>query len=188
MNFFSKNKIVFWLLVFLVVINLSALVTFLVLFSQDPLASKQESKENPGITFRKELSLSPSQSEKVEVILADYRSSTEPLTLNIRNYRSQLLEELAKDKPDTSLINSSVEKICLLQKQMQKASVAQYMALKEICTPSQCQRLSALYFELYGCQGKCKGMGNGKGMMHQYRGGQGQHRAGNLMGKDSCRK
>lgn len=52
----------------------------------------------------------------------------------------------------------------------------------------QCQRLSALCFELYGCQGNCKGMGQGKGMMRQYRGGQGQQGHGNRMGNDSCAK
>jgi len=134
------------------------------------------------------LSLSSAQSEKVEVVLSDYRNSTEPVTTNIRNYRTQILEELAKDKPDTNLLNRSVEKICLLQKQMQKASVKQYLSLKEICNPIQCQRLSALYFELYGCQDQGKGMGRGKGMMHQYRRGQGQQGRGQMMGKDSCGK
>ena len=188
MNFFSKNRLVFWLLIFLIIINLSALVTFLVFFSQNSTASKQQSRENPGMAFRKELSLSPSQSKKVEVILADYRNSTEPVTTNIRNCRTQLLEELAKNKPDTNLIDKCVEEISFFQKQMQKASVDQYMALKKICTPVQCQRLSALYFELYGCQDQGKGMGRGKGMMHQYRRGQGQQGRGQMMGKDSCGK
>jgi Spy/CpxP family protein refolding chaperone len=172
MNFFSKNRLVFWLLIFLVVLNLSALISFLVLFSKNTTASSQQPQKNPGMAFRKELSLSPSQSEKVEVILADYRNSTGPITTDIRNYRSQLLEELAKDKPDTNILNRCGEEICLLQKRMQKASVKQYIALKEICNPVQCQRLSDLYFELYGCQGKGKGMGRGKGMMHKYQRGQ----------------
>jgi Spy/CpxP family protein refolding chaperone len=188
MNFFSKNKFVFWLLIFLVVINLSALITFLVFFSQNSTASKQQSRENPGMAFRKELSLSPSQSEKVNIILAGYRNSTEPITKTIRDYRTQLLEELAKDEPDTTLLNKYAEEISLYQRKMQKASVDQYMALKEICTPVQCQRLSALYFELYGCQGTCKGMGQGKGMMHQYRRGQGQKSRRQIMGNDSCGK
>jgi hypothetical protein len=186
MNFFSKNKVVFWLMIFLVVINLSALVTFLVFFSKNTTESKLQPRENPGMAIRKELSLSVPQSEKVEAVLADYRNTTEPITTNIRNYRSRLLEELAKDNPDTTVLNKCGEEICLLQKQMQKASVKQYMALKEICNPAQCQRLSALYFELYGFQGKGQGMGRGKGMMHQYRGAQGQQGHGNRTGKDSC--
>jgi Spy/CpxP family protein refolding chaperone len=173
MNFFTKNRFVFWLLIFLVVINLTALITFLVFYSRSSSLSNQQVQVNPGMSFRKELSLSPAQSEKVEAILADYRKSTEPVTSDIRNYRTQLLEELAKDKPDTSFLKRCADEICLLQKQMQKESVKQYMALKEICNPAQCKRLSALYFELYGCQGKGQGMGKGKGMMHQHRRGQG---------------
>jgi Spy/CpxP family protein refolding chaperone len=190
MNFFSKNKLIFWLLIFLVVINLTALITFLVFYSRNSNASNQQARANEGMAFRRELSLSPSQSKKVEIILAEYKNSTEPVTTNIRNYRTQLLEELAKDNPDTNVLNKCADEICSLQKQMQKASVKQYMALKEICNPAQCRRLSSLYFELYGCQGKGmgKGMGKGKGMMHQYRRGQGQQDRGNMMGRDSCYK
>ena len=185
MNFFSKNRFVFWLLIFLVVINITALTTFLVFFYNNSSGSSQQLQKNPGMKFRKELSLSPVQSEKVDVILSDYRNSTEPVASNIRNYRAQILEELAKDKPDTTVLNKYVEDLSSMQKQMQKASVNQYMALKQICNPAQCQKLSALYFELYGCQGNCKGMGQGKGMMHQYRRGNGQQGRG-MMEKDSC--
>jgi hypothetical protein len=167
MNFFSKNRFVFWLLIFLVVVNLSAFITFLIYFLPHSAPSAQNQQENPGTAFRKELSLSPSQSDKVNFILADYRKTTEPFTTNIRDYRAQILEELAKDKPDTEMLNRCGEQVCLLQKQMQNASVKQYMALKEICNPEQCRRLSALYFELYGCPSKCKGMMKGNGLMHQ---------------------
>ena len=117
MNFFSKSRFVFWLLIFLVVINVTALTTFLVFFYNNSSGSSQQLQKNPGMKFRKELSLSSVQSEKVDVILADYRNSTEPVASNIRNYRAQILEELAKDKPDTNLLNKCGEEICLLQKQ-----------------------------------------------------------------------
>lgn len=172
MNFFSKNRFIFWLLCFLVVVNLSALIAFLVFFSLNTSDSAQQWQRTPGMKFRQELSLSPAQSEQVDVILAGYRESTEPLISNIRAYRAEILEELASDNPDTSHINAFVSEISSLQKQMQKASVNQYLALKEICTPLQCQRLSALYFELYGCQDSFRGRGPGKGMKHQFRRGQ----------------
>ena len=175
MNFFSKNRFVFWMLIFLVVINLTALITFLVLFYHNSSGSSQQLQNNPGMKFRKELSLSPVQSEKVDIILADYRNSSEPIASNIRNYRAQILEELAKDQSDTIILNKYTDDLCSMQKHMQEASIKQYMALKQICNPAQCQKLSALYFELYGCQGNCKEKGQGKGIMHQYRRGQGPH-------------
>ena len=179
MNFFSKNRFIFWMLIFLVMINLTALITFLVLYPQKPATSGQQQCRNSGMALQEELSLSAIQSEKVEVIMWEYRKSTGPLTDSIRNDRSLLLDELAKANPDSTLLDHYTEHISLLQKQMQKASIHQYLSLKAISNPDQCKRLSALYFELYGCQENCKGMGNGKGMMKQYRRGQGQKGHGN---------
>ena len=173
-------------MIFLVVINLSALISFLLLFSNNRTLSDQNPKGNTEKAFCEELSLTPVQSEKVGVIMNDYRNVNAPVTANIRDLRGKLLGEVAKDNPDTNILNSCTEEICQLQKKLQKASIAQYMALKGVCTPEQCQRLSSLYFELYGCQGKCKemGQGQGKGKMHRYGKGQG----GRQCGEDSCKK
>ncbi|MEI6883300.1 MAG: periplasmic heavy metal sensor [Bacteroidota bacterium] len=176
MNFFSKNKFVFWVLMFLVVINLTVLITFMVLFSRKSDAVTQQTPEKPGMALQKELVLTPSQSEHVDVILADYKKATDPVKEAIRGYRALILDELAIEKPDTLKVNHYADSICYMQRQMQKASVKQYMALKEICNPAQCQRLSSLYFELYGFQGQGKGMGRGmgrgQGMMHRFGWGQ----------------
>ena len=176
MNFFTKNRFVFWLLIFLIVILLTTLITLMTYYSNQAKTTNQQKPENPGNAFRRELSLSASQSEKVEAILADYRSTTEPIVTDIRNHRIQILDELAESKPDKSILDMYIEEISQLQKQMQNASVHQYLALKEICTPDQCQRLSALYFELYGFreQAKGHGKGQGKGQMRRYRGGRDQ--------------
>ncbi|MCX6242139.1 MAG: periplasmic heavy metal sensor [Bacteroidetes bacterium] len=179
MNFFSKNKFVFWLLIFLVVINLTVLITFVVMYSRKPDAITQQVPEKPGLALQKELTLTPSQSEHVDLILADYRKVTDPVAEGIRGYRVRILNELANDKPDTFKINHYADSVCYLQRQMQKASVKQYMALKEICNPEQCKRLSSLYFELYGFQGQGKGMGQQKGMRNQYRWGKRNNSRGN---------
>jgi Spy/CpxP family protein refolding chaperone len=181
MNYFSKNKVITWVLVFLVIVLLTALISLIIFFTGKSNSLNQPTSENTGRRFNQELSLTPAQSGKVDAILNDYRNATGPISNNIRVYRTRLLEELATNNPDTNLINKHLEEICNLQKQMQKASVKQYMALKQICTPTQCERLSSLYFELYGFQLQGKGMGKGKGMMHQYRRGQQGH--GNQRGK-----
>ena len=172
MNYFSKNKVFIWVLIFLVIVLLTALISLIVFFSDRYNTVYQPQSGNTGRRFNQELSLTPAQSLKVGAILDEYRTATEPISFNIRNYRAKLLEELANSNPDTILVNKYQDEICNLQKQMQKASVKQYMALKQICTPFQCEKLSALYYELYGFQSQGKGMGRGKGMMHQHRRGQ----------------
>ncbi|MEI6887972.1 MAG: periplasmic heavy metal sensor [Bacteroidota bacterium] len=159
------------MLVFLVVINLTIFITFLVIHSRKSDAVIQQVPEKPGMVLNKELALTPSQSDHVDIILADYRKVTNPVAEAIRSYRARILDELANDKPDTVKINHLTDSICNLQRQMQKASVMQYMALKKICNPDQCRRLSSLYFELYGFQDQGKGMGQGKGKRYQYRWG-----------------
>jgi Spy/CpxP family protein refolding chaperone len=185
MNYFSKNKVILWGLIFLVIVLLTALTSLIVFFTTRSANLNQSTSEITGRRFNQELSLTPDQSGKVDAILREYRTATEPISSNIRVYRMQLLEELAQNNPDTNLINKHLENISILQKQMQKASVKQYMALKQICTPLQCERLSSLYFELYGFQGQGKGSGKGKGMMHQYRRGAGQQGHGNQRGKNN---
>ena len=132
MNFFSKNKLVFWLLIFLVVINLTVLITFLVMYSRKSDTVTQQVPKKPGMALQKELTLTPSQSEQVDLILADYRKVTNPVAENIRGYRASILDELASDKPDTIKINHYADSICYMQRKMQTASVKQYLALKEI--------------------------------------------------------
>lgn len=162
MNFFSKNRVVFWLLIFLIMVNLTVLITFVVFFSQKEKISEEKAVEKPEMAFSKELSLTPSQSAIAEGILEDYRKSTEPIRNGIRSYRTELLEELTRENADTVILNRCTDGICLLQKQMQKASVKQYMALKKICNSDQCERLSSLYFELYGFQGRGHHMVSGQ--------------------------
>ncbi len=170
MNPGPKNKYLFWLLIFLVVVNISLFITLVILFSNNKETSNPPSGEQLKNSFSNSLSLSPVQDTKVKVILEEYKKLTDPIITDIRNHRMQIIEEASKDKPDKALLNRYEEEISLLQKQMQNASVTQFLALKEICTPAQCERLSALYRELYG-----KGnSGSGKGRGYRYRGGRGQ--------------
>lgn len=186
MNFFSHNKYLFWLLIFLVVVNISALVTMFVIFPKLSVPEPQRACGNTGKCISEELALSSGQTGKVNQILEKNKNQTQSFRDTILNNRANLLEEIAKPNPDTVIINKYIEAIYSAQKEIQKTSVDQYLALKEICTPEQSERLSNLYFELYGCQGKCKSAGQGKGMKHQYRWGQGHQGKGKNPENQKC--
>ena len=164
MNFFSKNRFIAWLLVFLVVVNISALISFFVLFANPSAESRQNmcepARNRPGMAIQKALGLSPQQTMQVDAILACTKSSTDPVIAEIKNKRGEVLEELSKDAPDTLFIHKNTRDICELQKKLQETSVNEYLALRKVCNPGQCQKLSSLFYELYGCPV----MGMGKGM------------------------
>lgn len=172
MNFFNKNRLIFWLLLFLVVINISALVTFFFYYSGQKKQSADIAGENSFRVFQKELSLTPIQSEKVCSINAQHRTRSEPIASALKEKRSELLEELSTENPDTLLLTKYAEEIGALQKELQLASIRQYLDLKVVCDSCQCRKLSSFYFQLYGSKGPGKGMG--KHMQHRNRRGQQQ--------------
>jgi periplasmic protein CpxP/Spy len=174
MNFFSKNKILFWIMVVLIVVNVATITTFLVYVTNKPVAPENPSAGKAGAALQSELSLTPAQNERVTAILDSFRNATGPIADSARANRIGLLDELAKDNPDSFLLNRYAERISFYQSAMQKSSIRRYLQLKGLCSPEQCRRLSDLYFEMYGCQGKCKQQG--KGMMHQNR--RGKHQGG----------
>jgi hypothetical protein len=186
MNFFNKNRLIFWLLLFLVVINISALLTFILFYS----TQKKQKSENADLqsfkVFQNELSLTPDQSEKVCSINAKYRILSEPVSSALKEKRSELLEELSTKKPDTLLLKRYAEEIGNLQKELQIASIRQYLDLKVVCDSCQCQKLSLFYFQLYDSKGQGKGMG--RQMQHRNRYGQKQQECNKMKDQNNVKK
>lgn len=170
MEIYKKNRLLFWLLLFLIVINLTAVISFFFFVQKAPSPACEADQNGKCNVFQQELNLSESQSVKVEEINAAYRSISEPLVAAIREKRAGIMNELESDQPDTAILSGYSMELSLLQNNMQKENIRQYLALKRICNPEQLQRLSSLYRDLYGCPAK------EKKMQHRYRHGQGKNR------------
>ncbi len=164
MNFFSKNRIVFWLMVILVVINIGVLASFLWFTNRPQEPTCCPSTEGPAKLLHEELRLTAGQQQQVGQINAAYKSTVSSLVEEIREQRGVILEELNRDRPDTIVIRKTAETLARLQLNLQQENIRQYLALKKVCTPEQAQRLSALYHDLYGCPMK----GNQKQFRHRY--------------------
>ena len=172
MNIINNNRAVFWILIFLVLINIAAMATYLVYMQKPASETTPDKGFKQGIALREELSLTPDQSFLVNKVNAAYKTSSEPIVAAIRQKKADLLEELSKDNPDIRLVDTLTNDIVTEQKKLQMANVKQFLELKKVCTPEQTQKLSQIYSELYGCnqQGKGRGQekGNGKGHRHRY--------------------
>ena len=170
MKIFSNNRFVFWIMIFLVLINLTALATYFVYTRKNvsPVVLPRELKQ--GIALRQELSLSPDQSRKVNEINLTYQANSQSIISAIREKKAELLDELSKTNSDTLMVAKLIDEVGDEQKKLQQANVKQFLDLKEVCTPEQTQKLSQIYAELYGCKGQ--GQGGGGGMKHRHRYGQ----------------
>jgi len=172
MNIFNNNRTIFWILIFLVLINITALATYFFFMRKPASEPVPDSGIKHGIALKQELSLTPDQSIKVNTINAAYKASSEPVVAAIKEKKAILLEELSKENTDISLVAKLADDVVTEQKKLQMANIKQFLDLKKVCTPEQTQKLSQIYSELYGCedkgQGKGQGRGQGKGNRHRY--------------------
>ena len=172
MNIFNNNRTIFWILIFLVLINITALATYFIYMRKPANETVPGSGFKHGIALKQELSLTPDQSIKVNEINATYKASSEPIVAAIKEKKAVLLEELSKENTDTNLASKLADDVVAEQKKLQIANIKQFLDLKKICTPEQTQKLSLIYSELYGCENKGmrrgQGNGQGKGMRHRY--------------------
>ncbi len=172
MNISNNNRIIFWILIFLVLVNITALASYFIYFRKPANEPLPGSRYTKGIALRQELSLTPEQSLEVNKINATYQASSESIIAAIRDKKAELLEELSVDNTDTSLVEKLAKDIDNEQNKLQMANIKQFLDLKKVCTPEQTQKLSQIYAEMYGCERK--GQGNGNGMKHRHRFGQKQ--------------
>lgn len=175
MDFFSKNRLVFWLLIFLIVLNITLLAAFLIHTGKNSDTATDRASTGQEITLSGELSLSPDQTKLVNEVNARFRESNEPLFAAIREKKSALVDELAKPETDTAVVAKLAAEVGEAQGNIQLSNAKQFLELKKICTPEQTQKLANIYAGLYGCQrdGQGRGPGNGQGR-HRHRYGQ-QH-------------
>jgi Spy/CpxP family protein refolding chaperone len=176
MNFFQKYRYIAWVLIILIVINVAALVSFFLFNQSPPAESCCPEPTEKGRFFSTELGLSAGQTEKVSVINQNYKNEAEPIVAAIKKSRNAILSELEEEQPDTALLNRLSEELSVLQKNIQRENIKQYLELKKVCNPEQAHRLSALYRDLYGCPMKAKGMQHknrhGKGKIQNESGGE----------------
>jgi Spy/CpxP family protein refolding chaperone len=174
MNFFLKTRFLFWTLIILVLINVSALASFFIFSNQKPTAAaccppEQTSQR----ALSSELGLTQSQTEKVAQINRNYRQQAEPIAASIKEKRETILSELEQPEPDTIFLNQIVRSLSILQIGIQQKNIQQYLELKKVCTPEQTHRLSELYRDLYGCP--MRDNDNTMERRHRNRCGQGMH-------------
>jgi Spy/CpxP family protein refolding chaperone len=172
MSIFSNNRNVLWILIFLVLINITALTTYFIYMRKPANEPVHVSGFKYGVALRQELSLTPDQSIIVNQINATYKASSEPMVTAIQDKKADLLQALSTDNTDTNLVEKLANEIVTEQKQLQMANIKQFLDLKKVCTPEQTQKLSQIYSELYGCENKGKGQeqrnNNGGGHRHRY--------------------
>jgi len=134
----AKNKFITYGLVFLTAINITALLTLA--YNRWYVQEKSSQASDPARTVeavRKELNLTSQQAHKMIDHRNSYQQQIGPEMLKIQEKKRQLFNELRSEKPDQSRINSYIDEISLLQAEIQKKAVKNFLKEKSILDKNQ---------------------------------------------------
>jgi Spy/CpxP family protein refolding chaperone len=151
MNLKNKSNW-FWVGVALTVINFTFLGTVVYhLFPEknvpvinEPMPQQERMR---GFMIR-ELGLNSEQQQEVAGFQKEYNSSSFLIKKELENLRTQMIQELHKNNPDSIKLDQLSHKMGDLNYQLRTITWKHFMDLKKICTPEQQERLLNIYNNL----------------------------------------
>jgi Spy/CpxP family protein refolding chaperone len=171
MNFFSKHKVIIWILTGSLIITLSILASLIYhTWAVPEKIVTQQACTTSCLMLFNELDLDATQEEELEIILDHFSDSSASLISDLRQLRLALMEELQKDKPDSLRIFLLSEELGASHARMTNQAVYQYLQIRAICNPDQLQRLTNVYCDLFGCSRINMGKEQGQ-KQHRHRNG-----------------
>lgn len=153
-----KRKIIFIILMFLFIINISALVSLA--YSRWIKSSYSYSKQDAMETLnglQQKMALNQQQLQKMKNLRVTLEDEIESMRKQIHEKRQALITEIRKSNPDLTDIDNIIDEISFLQSQIQKKTMRNLMRDKKVLTPSQQTR----YFTMF--EDYVRGMGMGRG-------------------------
>ena len=171
MDYFIKKRFSFWLVFFLMVVNIATITTILYhIYSDKTTASSAMVNNGAGKIITTELGLNAQQKDMFSSINDVYNEKSKAVLDQLTDKRSEMLSELSETKPDTAILKIIAKEIGELHTTLKLLTIENFLELKKICTEDQQQQLSKMYNDMLECEGHFKGYG--KQYRHRYRHGQ----------------
>jgi Spy/CpxP family protein refolding chaperone len=133
-----KKRIVMYGLVFIIIINISALImlAYSRLLREEPPIFASGPQMSPAC-LQSELNLTPDQIQKMQKLRVSFSNDITGLSQEIQEKNAVLFQELKKAKPDMARIDSFIDEISRLQVQIQKKTILNLLKDKSVLNPDQ---------------------------------------------------
>ncbi len=168
-----NKKWMAWVVLLLLILNISALGTILYFthFHGRPPAEEAGPAVMPGEGMLvRELGFNEVQKDSLRKSREALFNETMEKRHSMREKRRELITEIAKDNPDTNLLSAISDSMVLLQSDLREATIHHVLRIKKICSAEQAKRLTGFYQDLFFSERPGLGPGAGR----QFRMGQGR--------------
>jgi len=153
-----KKKLGRSALLLLIVVNVSALVTFAYnRWVREPVRPRTAERALADV-FTRELCLSGQQAKCIKDFRFAFDSEISDIQARLREKRLALVEELKKGSPDGAILDKLIEDTSRLQAEIEKKAVENLLKEKEVLTDEQ----KATFFRLFEEHVCPRGQGSGR--------------------------
>jgi hypothetical protein len=151
----TKHQQIFkWLNIFLLIINVSAFVTLLLMNRQS--SPSRDNRFSSDQFLQTELQLTPEQFKKVSALNTDVFRLYQVFLDKKCELNFELVDELASEKPSDEKMDSLTNRIGQLDAALKKQTVRHFKNVKSVCTDEQRKMLDELLKEMLDAGGQCK--------------------------------
>lgn|GEM_PF-180383 len=174
-TFFSQNRILIWLIIFLLLLNISVISSLIYhrvresknisAIHQAPF-QRDSRMRSEGRFLRDFLELDPEQFEQFRMARQAFQMKAWGITEELREKKVEFLKVLNQKNPDTSKIQKISEDIGQLHKDLRLKTGKYYLELRTICDKEQQQKLYHFFMQTFERPEMEPGSGRGRGM-HQ---------------------
>jgi len=174
MRSLDSKKVFIAVIVILTLINMGFVMSVILMQRQskasiDGLPTKIV--ESPGHFMMNEVGFSEEQLKVFQTSRQEFRNKMEPLHMELRDLKHQLVTEATSQHPDTSICNMLSEKIGMVHAELNRETSMHLMKVRNIATPEQSLKLKEFYIHMFNA-GPEEGQGRGRQYRHR---GQRQH-------------
>ncbi|MDD3080153.1 MAG: hypothetical protein PHH37_13795 [Paludibacter sp.] len=157
----NKNKILVWIIVLLVVLNIATVGTILYNNSQMPAEPETIVVQADGCNmmngkyFRQNIGFDHEQMAIFRQAKHEFQPRANQIVGTIDSLKNEMFTELKKDTPDTLLLNKLSEETGRCHAELKKETNRFYLKVFKICTPEQVNQMQEVFSPLFlnrGCR------------------------------------
>ena len=152
MDYFNKNKILIWIIIILLAVNVSTVATIAYHFYNHNKTERINRKRQIRIPNKRfgrfmyqELNLTRPQRKQFQEFRHNYQHNAMMLTTEMREKRNEIFEELSKEDPDTIKLYQMSEDIGDFHKTLKYQTIKHYLNMKCVCNKQQQKKLLKIF-------------------------------------------
>ena len=150
----NTYRILIWVIVILVATNLSMGLSFWYHKQQDKKAADKAGEEvvmpseQRTRFFRDQLDLSIDQVNRFRELNREYNRNARLVTDQLENLRVQMVEEMSKDEPRETKLDTISKQIGDLHAELKHLTIDYYLGMKQVCDNVQQEKLEEIFLSV----------------------------------------